>query len=31
VATGPSDTGQEPAAAVFGMIRSISHPGEGKR
>ena len=31
VATGPSDTGPEPTAAVFRMIRSISHPGEGKR
>jgi hypothetical protein len=31
VATGPSDTGSEPTAAVFRMIRSISHPGEGKQ
>jgi hypothetical protein len=31
VATGPSGTGPEPAAAVFRMIRSISHAGEGKR
>ncbi|HWS92461.1 MAG TPA: hypothetical protein VN255_17610 [Mycobacterium sp.] len=31
VATGPSDTGPEPTAAVFQMIRSISQPGEGKR
>jgi hypothetical protein len=31
VATGPSDTGSEPRAAVFRMIRSISRPGEGKR
>jgi len=31
VATGPSDTGPEPTAAVFRMIRSISHPGEGQR
>jgi hypothetical protein len=31
VATGPSDTGPEPTAAVFRMIRSISHPGEGKQ
>lgn len=31
VATGPSDTGSESTAAVFRMIRSISHPGEGKR
>ncbi len=31
VATGPSDTGPEPTAAVFRMIRSISFPGEGKR
>jgi hypothetical protein len=31
VATGPSDTGPEPTAAVLRMIRSISHPGEGKR
>jgi hypothetical protein len=30
-ATGPSDTGPEPTAAVFRMIRSISFPGEGKR
>src|SRR5271165_7538707 len=31
VATGPSDSGPEPTAAVFRMIRSISHPGEGKQ
>jgi hypothetical protein len=31
VATGPSDTGPEPTATVFRMIRSISGPGEGKR
>ena len=31
VATGPSDTGPEPTAAVFRMIQSISHPGEGKQ
>jgi hypothetical protein len=31
VAIGPSDTGSEPTAAVFRMIRSISHSGEGKR
>lgn len=31
VATGPSDTGSDPTAAVFRMIRSISHPGESKR
>jgi hypothetical protein len=31
VATGPSDTGSEPTATVFRMIRSISGPGEGKR
>jgi hypothetical protein len=30
VATGPSDTGAEPTAAVLQMIRSISHPGQGK-
>jgi hypothetical protein len=28
VATGPSDTGRESTAAVFGMIRSISCPGK---
>jgi hypothetical protein len=28
VATGPSDAGPELTAAVFRMIRSISHPGE---
>ena len=31
VATGPSDTGSEPAATVFRMIRSIARSGEGKR
>jgi hypothetical protein len=31
VATGPSDAGAEPTAAVFRMIRSISHPGQEKR
>jgi hypothetical protein len=31
VATGPSDAGADPTGAVFRMIRSISHPGEGKR
>ena len=31
VATGPTDTGPESTAAVFRMIRSICHPGEGKR
>ena len=31
VATGPSDTGAEPTAAVFRMIRSIRAPGEGTR
>jgi hypothetical protein len=31
VATGPSDTGPEPTAAVLRMIRSISYPGEGKQ
>ena len=31
VATGPSDTGPQPTATVFGMIRSISHTEEGKR
>ena len=31
VATGPSDTGPEPTAAVFSMIRSISRPGGGTR
>jgi hypothetical protein len=31
VATGPSDTGPQPTAAVFRMIRSISRTGEGKR
>jgi hypothetical protein len=31
VGTGPSDAAPELAAAVFRMIRSISHPGEGKR
>ncbi len=31
VATGPSDSAPEPTAAVFRMIRSISHPGEGKQ
>jgi len=31
VATGPSDSGPEPTAAVFRMIRSISRPGEGKQ
>jgi hypothetical protein len=31
VATGPSDAGQESAAAVFRMIRSISCPGKGKQ
>ena len=31
VATAPSDSGPEPAAAVFRMIRSISRPGEVKR
>jgi len=31
VATGPSDTGPEPTATVFRMIRSINRPGEGKR
>ena len=31
VATAPSDTGPEPTATVFRMIRSISGPGEGKR
>ena len=31
VATGPSDTGSEPTATVWRMIRSISQTGEGKR
>jgi hypothetical protein len=31
VATGPSDTGPQPTATVFRMIRSISRTGEGKR
>jgi hypothetical protein len=31
VATGPSDTGSEPTAAVLRMIRSISHADGGKR
>ncbi len=31
VATGPSDVGSEPTAAVLQMIRSISQAGEGKR
>jgi hypothetical protein len=31
VATGPSDTGPEPTATVFRMIRTISSPKEGKR
>jgi hypothetical protein len=31
VATGPSDTGSEPTATVFRMIRSISRSEEGKR
>jgi hypothetical protein len=31
VATGPSDSGSESAAAVLRMIRSISRPGEEKR
>ena len=31
VATGPSDAGPEPTDAVFRMIRSIGHPGGGKR
>ncbi len=31
VATGPSDTGSEPTATVWQMIRSISQTGEGKR
>ena len=31
VATGPSDTGAEPAATVLRMIDSISQTGEGKR
>ena len=30
-ATGRSDTGPQPTAAVFGMIRSISHDGQGKQ
>jgi hypothetical protein len=30
VGTGPSDTRPELTAAVFRMIRSISHPGQGK-
>ena len=30
MATGPSDTGPEPTATVFRMIRSISRPAEGK-
>jgi hypothetical protein len=30
VGTGPSDTGSEPTAAFFRMIRSIRLPGEGK-
>jgi hypothetical protein len=31
VATGPSDTGSEPTATIWRMIRSISQTGEGKR
>jgi hypothetical protein len=31
VATGPSDTGPEPTAAIFRMIRSVSYRGEGQR
>jgi len=31
VATGPSDAGAEPTAAVLRMIDSISHTGEGKK
>jgi hypothetical protein len=31
VATGPSDIGPQPTAAVLRMIRSISHPGEGQQ
>ena len=31
VATGPSDTGAQPAATIFRMIRSISHTEKGKR
>jgi len=31
VATGPSDTGPDTTAAIFRMIRSIGHPGEGKQ
>jgi hypothetical protein len=31
VATGPSDTGPQPTATVFRMIRSISHTGGEKR
>jgi hypothetical protein len=31
VATGPSDTGSEPTATVWRMIRSISQTDEGKR
>jgi hypothetical protein len=31
VATGPSDTGAQPTAAVFRMIRSIGRSGEGTR
>jgi len=31
VATGPSDIGPQPTAAVLRMIRSISQPGEGKQ
>jgi len=31
VATGPSDTGAQPAATIFRMIRSISHTEKGRR
>jgi hypothetical protein len=31
VGTGPSDTNPEPTATALQMIRSISHPGEGKQ
>ncbi|HUO39279.1 MAG TPA: hypothetical protein VMU34_16210 [Mycobacterium sp.] len=31
VATGPSDTGPDPTAAILRMIRSISRPGEGNQ
>jgi hypothetical protein len=31
VATGPSDSNPEPTSTVVQMIRSISHPGEGRK